>query len=209
MCSYYSMRLQEASELLVTNVWQSIFYNEFENKYQYCVNGTKPQLPDQCYDDKASYAKWDIARSDNKNCGSVHLDTYSQMSFNNDYNWVHEDCSKNSNHFMCRVDCDKLPTPEPPTQASTTTVKTTTTTPLPPWERQISITVNNGDFGQWQDSQKNVSVQRLRLWSHNSLSITKTRTRRRYCIEWFDFRMLSLGGRRRSFSRNSCCIEWV
>lgn len=56
---------------------------------------------------------------------------------------------------MCRVDCDLLPTPEPvTTDAPVTTDSPTTLIPLPPWERQIDITIIEGDFGEWQPSQK-------------------------------------------------------
>ena len=55
---------------------------------------------------------------------------------------------------MCRVDCGELPTEEPPTTelVTTTVVPEPTNTPLPPWERQIEITVIDGNWGEWQNS---------------------------------------------------------
>lgn len=142
MCTYYTMRLSGLDSY--TRVWNSMFKTP-QNNYLWCPNGTDVLLG-QCYNDEITYTNF-IAEEPGYNCGSTRI---SGNSFEKDYGWINESCDKRANRFICRLDCSYFPKPTT-TPAPTTTVRTTTTkNSLPPWEIQVDVTINEGDFGEWQ-----------------------------------------------------------
>jgi len=122
---------------------------EQEDRYRYCVNGTD-FLVGECYNDVVEYTNW-VDNYLGDNCAGL---TLNGMSFVDDYGWDRENCASR-HHFMCRVDCGEIPTPEPETTLAPTTVSTKEpATTISPWERQIEVVVVEGDFGEWQGEQK-------------------------------------------------------